>query len=505
MREYTEQEKEKKIKSEKISKRLENEFQPESRFEVKDELENDFVPSDENPNSADLMDNTFEPIDDAELNPKSSFNRHPDEYRRIRDEKLTEERDKKYIKEKYGDKGKPIEIIKLTSEENSKLVKKIESSDTNIKDKKHPAKKFKLNQNQKIGSISELSLIRDLERNGKNVSIPYGDFQRYDILIEEKGKIDRVQVKTMKNNESFPVYSSYRKGGIKSYEGEIEYFGTYNRKENKSYLVPMSEIEGRNNISSVKLDDSTKERFELKNRNLDGIKGEKNFDSIFDEMIHLTQEDKVVLAQFGRKDENVVIYDSIVKKNNEDLSHNVNEIEMINREKIKEVNIEAPNKIEIARVNIAADLMSNGYIISTPVSNNPNYDFIIQQKYSKKPLSNPNKLFKVKVFENYTRSNNHDNHNEDFDYIGIYNDKSDKSYLIPSQFSKKEEVNSQVYEIKRKENLLKEMTPIDRGDATELRLAAEFIKHGYNVLHPIVGRPPFDFISRKLIFYIVSL
>jgi hypothetical protein len=342
-----------------------------------------------------------------------------------------------------------------------------------------------------------LSLIRDLERNGKNVSIPYGDFQRYDILIEEKGKIDRVQVKTMTNNETFPVQTSSRKGVTKSYKGEIEYFGVYNRKENKSYLVPMSEIEGRNNISSVKLNDSTKERFEVKNRNLDGINGEKKIDSNIDEMIHLTQEDKVVLAQLGRKNEKVVIYDSIVKKNNEDLSHNVSEIEMINRGKIKEVNIEAPSKIEIARVNIAADLMSNGYIISTPVINNPNYDFIIHQKYSKKPLSNPNKLFKVKVFENYTRSNNHDKHNEDFDYIGIYNDKSDKSYLIPSQFSKKEEINSQIYEINRKENLLKEMTPIDRGDATELRLAAEFINHGYNVLHPIVGRPPFDLIVKK--------
>ena len=124
MREYSKQEKEKKKKSEKISKRLENEFQPENNLEEKDDLGNDFVPSDENPNSADLMDNTFEPIDNTELNPKSNFNWHPDEYRRIRDEKQTEERDKKYIKEKYGDKGKPIEIIKLTSKENSNLAKK---------------------------------------------------------------------------------------------------------------------------------------------------------------------------------------------------------------------------------------------------------------------------------------------------------------------------------------------------------------------------------------------
>ena len=497
MREYYEQGKEKNKKSEKISEKLENEFQPESRFEEKNDLENDFVPSDGVPNSSDLMDNIFEPIDDSELYPNPGFSIHPDEYRRIRDEKQAEESDKKYIKEKYGDKGKPIEIIKFTSKENSKPVKKIDSSDTNFKDKKHPAKKFKLNQNQKIGSISELSLIRDLERNGKNVSIPYGDFQRYDILIEEKGKIDRVQVKTMTKKERFPIVSSSSKGGTKSYKGEIEYFGVYNRNENKSYLVPMSEIEERNNIKSVKLDDSIKERFEVKNKNLDGINGEKLSDSIVDEMIHLTQEGKIVLAQLGRKDENITIYDSIVKKNNEYFSHNVNEIEMINRGKIKEVNIKAPNKIEIARVNIAADLMSNGYIISTPISNNPNYDFIIHQKYGKKPLLCPDKLSKVKVFENNSQSNKRDKKNEDFDYVGIYNDKSDKSYLIPIQIFKKEISNYKLYEIRRKDNLLKEISSLDRGDATEVRIAAEFIKHGYNVLHPIVGRPPFDLIVKK--------
>jgi hypothetical protein len=136
MRDYNEQEKEKKIKSEKISEKLENEFQPESRFEEKDDLRNDFVPSDENPNRADLMENTFEPIDDAELNPKSGFNSHPDEYQRIRDEKQTEESDRKYIKEKYGDKGKPIEIRKFTSKENSKLVRKAPQEIKKIKKEK---------------------------------------------------------------------------------------------------------------------------------------------------------------------------------------------------------------------------------------------------------------------------------------------------------------------------------------------------------------------------------
>ncbi len=170
---------------------------------------------------------------------------------------------------------------------------------------------------------------------------------------------------------------------------------------------------------------------------------------------------------------------------------------MINRGKIKEDNVEAPNKIEIARVNIAADLVSNGYIISTPISNNPNYDFIIQQKYGKKPFLSADKFSRVKVFENNLESNKLDKKNEDFDYIGIYNNKSDKSYLIPIQIINKDISNYKLYEIRRKDNLLKEITSLDRGDAIELRIAAEFIKHGYNVLHPIVGRPSFDLIVKK--------
>ena len=100
MREYTEQEKEKKKKSEKIREKLENEFQPEEKLKKNDELENDFVPIDENPNNTDKLENEFEPIDDTKLKPYSDFSRHPDEYRRTKDEKHSEERDKKYFTEK---------------------------------------------------------------------------------------------------------------------------------------------------------------------------------------------------------------------------------------------------------------------------------------------------------------------------------------------------------------------------------------------------------------------
>ncbi len=125
MREYIEQGKEKEKKSDKKSEKFEKEFQPKTKLRKNDELGNDFVPIDENPNNTDKFDNEFEPFDDAELYPKSGFSSHKDKYRRIKDEKHIKERDKNYLKEKYGNKGKPIETIKFTSEENPKLAEMI--------------------------------------------------------------------------------------------------------------------------------------------------------------------------------------------------------------------------------------------------------------------------------------------------------------------------------------------------------------------------------------------
>lgn len=133
MREFTEKEKENKNKSEKIKEKiskntttnLEDEFQPDSRIEEKDEIENDFIPFDEDPNSTDIIDNKFEPIDNDESKIKAEFNIHPDENRRILEEKQAEDVDKKYIKKKYDNKGKPFEIPTFTSKENSKLAEMI--------------------------------------------------------------------------------------------------------------------------------------------------------------------------------------------------------------------------------------------------------------------------------------------------------------------------------------------------------------------------------------------
>ena len=47
-----------------------------------------------------------------------------------------------------------------------------------------------------VGDTSEAQVIAALLKMGKNVLLPFGDNQRYDVVIEEKGKFIRIQVKT---------------------------------------------------------------------------------------------------------------------------------------------------------------------------------------------------------------------------------------------------------------------------------------------------------------------
>ena len=87
MREYTEQDKEKKIKSEKIDEKFEKEFQPEKKPKNNDEMGNDFIPIVDNPNNIYKFDNDFEPFDNSELNPKPSTQKTQQKIQKIKEVK----------------------------------------------------------------------------------------------------------------------------------------------------------------------------------------------------------------------------------------------------------------------------------------------------------------------------------------------------------------------------------------------------------------------------------
>lgn len=106
------------------------------------------------------------------------------------------------------------------------------------------------------GIVTELQCIKDFISLGYHCSIPYGDCARYDIVVDIDNKLYRIQCKTSswsKDTAQEKVAFDFdartttvntKKTIRKLYTSkEIDFFYTY--FEGKSYLIPMSEMEGK--------------------------------------------------------------------------------------------------------------------------------------------------------------------------------------------------------------------------------------------------------------------
>ena len=95
-----------------------------------------------------------------------------------------------------------------------------------------------------VGERSEASIILALLRHDVPVLKPFGDSQRYDLVIERGGQFLRVQCKTgrlVNGAVMFPTCSSYRHRGLgsKNYRGQADLFAVYCPDNEKTYLVPV--------------------------------------------------------------------------------------------------------------------------------------------------------------------------------------------------------------------------------------------------------------------------
>jgi len=90
---------------------------------------------------------------------------------------------------------------------------------------------------------------------GYQCLIPWGHDHRYDIAIDEDGKLVRIQCKTARYSLEggcieFNTNITYaRVGGkphiMKGYKGEADYFGVYSPDTGKVYLVPVDDAPDR--------------------------------------------------------------------------------------------------------------------------------------------------------------------------------------------------------------------------------------------------------------------
>jgi len=102
-----------------------------------------------------------------------------------------------------------------------------------------------------IGDRSEAIVLAELVKRGYLVSIPFGENQRYDLIIDDGTRLSRVQVKTGRLRGGVIVYNcssshAHRGGAARPYFGEIEYLAVYCPDTKKVYMLPEQELTATN-------------------------------------------------------------------------------------------------------------------------------------------------------------------------------------------------------------------------------------------------------------------
>lgn len=99
------------------------------------------------------------------------------------------------------------------------------------------------------GSISELKFAAKFIEMGYNILFPYGENQRYDLVIEKNNVFKRIQIKTASVEKvfiRFSIRSRDRKTNStisKNYNGEVDYFAVFSPELEKYYLIPIEIVE----------------------------------------------------------------------------------------------------------------------------------------------------------------------------------------------------------------------------------------------------------------------
>ena len=108
---------------------------------------------------------------------------------------------------------------------------------------------------KEIGNLTELQCITGLYELGCDISIPFGNSQKYDLIMDYKGKLYKVQVKHAQDQFSdsgelthFTFKTRWQGHNANGYtqtsytKDDIDFFATYHK--GKIYLIPVEECSG---------------------------------------------------------------------------------------------------------------------------------------------------------------------------------------------------------------------------------------------------------------------
>ncbi len=88
-----------------------------------------------------------------------------------------------------------------------------------------------------------------LQANGWVVLLPFGENSRYDLVVDDKGVLSRIQCKTGRLREGcirFKPCSTYAHhqttSRARAYHGEVDYIGVHCPETGGVYLIPINEL-----------------------------------------------------------------------------------------------------------------------------------------------------------------------------------------------------------------------------------------------------------------------
>lgn len=94
-----------------------------------------------------------------------------------------------------------------------------------------------------VGELSEGMILARLLQLGYPVSIPFGNNQRYDMIVEENGKFLRAQCKTGRISRNCVSFTTCSTNGFtgehRSYHGQIDIFLVYCPINGNVYRIPV--------------------------------------------------------------------------------------------------------------------------------------------------------------------------------------------------------------------------------------------------------------------------
>lgn len=107
---------------------------------------------------------------------------------------------------------------------------------------------------KQMGNKAEAVILAELVKNNIPVSIPFGQNEAYDFVIQTKEGFKSIQVKHATYRNGCVVADIRHRVGFSkieysSYDGEADYFAVWCEEINNCYLLRVSECEGKTALS----------------------------------------------------------------------------------------------------------------------------------------------------------------------------------------------------------------------------------------------------------------